>query len=169
MCFLSVFLAWPPRRWLVALVSGLGTFLLLGLSAAVIPNPVFGRAIPPTAWATDVLVLTSILAGLLTATYVRSASVPSDTDQRPAREGIVGGALTYFAIGCPVCNKLVLVALGATGAVQFFAPIQPYLAAAGLLVLAWALYVRLRGEAQCAWKPPVEMGADADESERALQ
>ena len=58
--------------------------------------------------------------------------------------------LSYLAIGCPVCNKLVLVALGSTGAVQFFAPIQPYLALAGVGVLGWALVVRLRGEMTCA-------------------
>lgn len=169
MCFVSVFLAWPFRRWVVAFASALGTFLLLGLTTAVISNPVFGREIAPTPWAMDVLVLTSTLSGLLVATYVRTPAVPTETDERPVREGIIGGALTYFAIGCPVCNKLVLVALGATGAVQLFAPIQPYLAAAGLLVLTWALYVRLRGEARCAWRPPVESDSESDQSESVMQ
>lgn len=104
----------------------------------------------------DVLVLTSILAGLLAATYFRNLSAPVDDDERPARKGFVGGILAYLAIGCPACNKLVIVALGSTGAIQVFAPIQPYLAAAGLLVLVWALYVRLRGEATCAWQPPID-------------
>ncbi|HEX6888889.1 MAG TPA: hypothetical protein VF143_12360, partial [Candidatus Nanopelagicales bacterium] len=68
----------------------------------------------------------------------------------------LGGLLAYLAIGCPVCNKVVLIALGATGAVRIFAPVQPYLAALGLIALAWALVVRLRGELACSLgtRPP---------------
>ncbi len=148
-CPLSAFATWSLRRWVVAATVAVATFLLLGLSTAVIPNPVFGRSIPPTSWALNVLIATSVLTGLLTATYV-SATAPSGIDKR----GSVGALLAYLAIGCPVCNKLALVALGATGAVQVFAPMQPYLAAAGILALLWALAIRLRGEMSCAWVPP---------------
>lgn len=157
-CFLSTFLTWSLRRWVAALIVGGATYLLLGLVTAVIPNPVFGRSIPPTDWAAGVLLITSVLTGLLVATYVRNdgpapvrpAVVEPMADGRQAKRGAIGAALAYFAIGCPVCNKLVLIALGSTGAVQFFAPVQPYLAVAGIVVLAWALITRLRGEMTCA-------------------
>lgn len=158
-CFLGTLLTWSVRRWLVAAAVSLGTFLVLGLPTAVIANPVFGRTIAPTPWAMNVLIATSVLAGLLTATYVRndgpalirSRSVPDVVpDPRAARRGAFGGLLAYLAIGCPVCNKVVLIALGATGAVRVFAPVQPYLAVAGLVALAWALVVRLRGELACS-------------------
>lgn len=152
MCLLSAFLSWTPRRWLVAAGVALLTFAALGLSTAVIPNPVFGRSIAPTDWAMEVLVITSVLTGLLTATYVATGAAAQGLDRR----GTVGALLSYFAIGCPVCNKLVLIALGTTGAVQFFAPVQPYLAVAGIVVLAWALLVRLRGEMVCAYVPPAD-------------
>jgi hypothetical protein len=106
----------------------------------------------------NVLIATSVLAGLLTSTYVRNsgpALVRSDNAPDPvagprtARKGAIGGLLAYLAIGCPVCNKVVLIALGTTGAVRIFAPVQPYLAALGLIALAWALVVRLRGELTC--------------------
>ena len=156
--FLAAFLTWSARRWAAAFVAGLATFLALGAASAVIPNPVFGRSIPPTDWAMGVLIATSVLSGLLVATYVRNsgpASVQTTAQvplpgERTARGGVIGGALAYFAIGCPVCNKLVLIALGSTGAVQFFAPIQPYRAAVGVGVVAWALQVRRRGELSCA-------------------
>jgi hypothetical protein len=136
------------------------TFAVLGLSTAVIPNPIFGRSIAPTDWAMEVLIATSILTGLLTATYVSTGSAPEGLDRR----GTVGALLSYFAIGCPVCNKLVLIALGTTGAVQFFAPIQPYLAVAGVAVLGWALIVRLRGEMTCSFTPMIdeELSQEAD-------
>lgn len=164
-CFLATLLTWRPRRWAAAAIVALGTFLVLGLPTAVIPNPVFGREIPPTDWAFEVLVITSVLSGLLFATYVRNDSVRDDAagndpgsndttalprNERAARGGAVGAFLAYLAIGCPVCNKLVLIALGSTGAVQFFAPVQPYLGAIGIAVLAVALIVRLRGELVCS-------------------
>lgn len=152
-CPLSAFATWGPKRWLTAAIVAAGTFLVLGLSTAVIANPVFGRSIPPTDWAMEVLVATSILTGLLTATYV--SATPNGID----RKGTLGAFLSYLAIGCPVCNKLALIALGASGAVRIFAPMQPYLAAAGLLFLGWALMVRLRGEMTCAWSAPAEVSA----------
>jgi hypothetical protein len=83
---------------------------------------------------------------MLVATYVRQ---PSGVD-RPARAGGLGGALAFFAVGCPVCNKLVVVALGASGALRWFEPIQPFLAGASIALLAVALRARLRGELACS-------------------
>jgi hypothetical protein len=53
-------------------------------------------------------------------------------------------------VGCPVCNKIALIALGTTGAMQYFAPVQPYLALFGILFLLYALQKRLVGESMCA-------------------
>lgn len=159
-CPLTAFASWTLRRWLVAAGVALLTFVALGLSTAIIPNPVFGRSIPPTDWAMEVLIVTSVLTGLLTATYVSTGAPAQGLDRR----GTVGALLAYFAIGCPVCNKLVLIALGTTGAVQFFAPVQPYLAVAGLVVLAWALMVRLRGEMTCAFTPKAMEQPERDDT-----
>lgn len=148
-CPLSAFATWTVRQWLTALGVGLLTFLALGLSAAVIPNPVFGRSVPPTDWAMETLIVTSVLTGLLTATYVNNTR-----QEGLDRRGTLGALLAYFAIGCPVCNKLVLIALGTTGALNIFAPIQPYLAVAGIGVLVWALAIRLRGQMSCALPTP---------------
>lgn len=141
--------SWTPTHWLVASLGGATTFLALGLPTDVIDNPVFGRAIDETPWAMPVLVVTSVLAGLLLGTYVNAR--PFD---RAAKSGSFGGLLAYFAIGCPVCNKLVLLALGTTGAVNYFEPIQPYLAALGIVALAYAFHKRITTADSCdlpAW------------------
>jgi len=143
-CPLTAFAQWSLRRWLVAGAVAAATYLALGLSTAVIPNPVFGRSIEPTSWAMEVLVATAALTGLLTATYVNDGQT-----QGLDKRGTLGAFLSYLAIGCPVCNKIALIALGSTGALQFFAPVQPYLALVGLGLLAWALAIRLRGEMTC--------------------
>lgn len=151
--------AWPARRWGIATAAGIATALLVALPTAVIPNPVFGRAIEVTWWSYPTVIITGVLGGLLLATYVADrAAVPSDVadeaggDVEPDRAmtlGAVGGIVSFFAVGCPVCNKLVLLALGATGAVSWFAPVQPFLALASMALMAWALRARLRAGVSC--------------------
>lgn len=136
---------WTRKNWVTAFLGGLATFLVIGVPTDVIDNPVFGREIDETPWAMPVLVTTAVLSGLLLATYVNT-----DRFDRSAKSGTVGGMLAYFAVGCPVCNKLVLLALGTTGAVNYFEPVQPYLAALGIVALAWALRQRLRNAVACA-------------------
>ena len=63
---------------------------------------------------------------------------------------MAGTLLSFFAVGCPVCNKLVLLALGTSGAMSFFAPLQPILAVASIGLMAYAVRTRLRGEVACA-------------------
>jgi hypothetical protein len=150
-CLTAVML-WPAKRWVAAITAAVATFFIIGIPTAVIENPVFGRAVGVTAWSIPVLIATSILSGMLFATYVRMDAVI--TDESSAKVGSIGGFLAYLAVGCPVCNKLVLIALGSTGAIQYFGPVQPYLGAAGLLLLMYALRKRLVNEAQCSLPKP---------------
>ncbi len=139
---------WPGRRWWFALGTAVATFLFIAIPTDLIPNPVFGRDIPPTAWSWWVLGLSSILAGLVAATYV--ATPEEARTEREGKLGMAGGIITFFAVGCPVCNKLVLLALGYTGAIQWFEPVQPYLAAGAIGLLGWAFVARVRKENACA-------------------
>ena len=140
--------AWSSRRWAAAVISGAATFLFIAYSTALIENPIFGRSIAPTSWAMPIAIVSSILSGLLLATYVRGDSPAQE--ETSIKIGTLGGMATFFAVGCPVCNKLVLLALGASGAVQWFAPFQPFLAAIGIGLLAYALEQRLAKEFACS-------------------
>lgn len=125
------------RRVGIAVGVALFTLLVIAIPTDLIPNPVFGRQVEPTAWAWPVAILTAVLAGVLIA-------LPRPTSCRPAtRTGIIGGGLAYLAVGCPTCNHLVVLALGATGALTWFAPIQPYLALIALAILAGAIAHRI--------------------------
>jgi hypothetical protein len=97
---------WPARRWATAIAVAIATFFIIGITTAVIANPVFGRAVGVTPWSVPVLIATSVLSGMLFATYVRMDAVI--TDESSAKVGSIGGFLAYLAVGCPVCNKLVL-------------------------------------------------------------
>jgi len=151
---------WQSRRWVIALASGTAYLLAVAIPTDLVNTPVFSREIPPNWWSWPALVLSSALTGLLTSTYVAATPSPTvDTDQaghteRAARGGFAGGLLTFFAVGCPVCNKLALLALGYGGAITWFEPFQPVLQAVGIALLAWALRDRLRGSVACPVRLP---------------
>jgi hypothetical protein len=144
---------WSPRRWSVSAAAAVVTALVVAVPTAMLPTPVFGREIPTMWWAWPTLALTAVLGGMLVATYVREPGTPAPASDGLDRRGTVGGLLSFFAVGCPVCNKVALVALGYTGALQWFAPVQPVLAVAGVVLLGWALRTRLRGQLSCAVAP----------------
>ena len=145
--------SWSGRHLLVAGGAAVLVALAIGLPTDVIPNPVFGRPVPVTWWSYPTLLITAVLGGLLAATYVdHGSTAPATLDDvdAPTRRGGMAGMLSFFAVGCPVCNKLVVVALGTTGARQWFEPVQPALAIASIVLLAWALRARLRSATVCS-------------------
>ena len=76
---------------------------------------------------------------------------PVPGDERAGALGTVAGLGAFLAIGCPVCNKLALILLGTSGALTIWAPLQPVLGVASLVLLvgtlAWRLRIRARGGA----------------------
>lgn len=141
--------AWATRQWVVAVVSAVLIALMMGLATAIIDNPLFVRMISTPWWAYPVWIASAVLLGLLVGTYVaphRQAETASSSDQR---RGLGGMLLAWFAVGCPTCNMLVVLALGAGGAVTWFQPLQPVLAAASLALLVVALRSRLRNATSC--------------------
>ncbi|MDP2349767.1 MAG: hypothetical protein Q8M74_01255 [Chloroflexota bacterium] len=153
-------LAWA----LVALVG-------YGMVSAIIPNPVFGRQIPPEAFAIAVWLLSSPLIGIVGATYTAPMPatiaraivftpmapiaavqpVEAGEERRSSTLGTLGSLGAFLAIGCPICNKLALMLLGTSGALSIWAPIQPVLGAGSLVLLAvtaaWRIRLRIRGGA----------------------
>jgi len=143
---------WRARHWATAVAAGVLVLLAVGLPSDVIPNPVFGRPVEVTWWSYPVLVVTAVLGGLLVATYVTDPAPATADDEidRPGKIGGLAGLLSFFAIGCPTCNKLVLIAVGSSGALDWFAPAQPLLAIASVVLLAWALRARLNSVGSCS-------------------
>ena len=159
-------LATIDRRFVLhAALWAAASLLAFGLVAAIIPNPVFGREVPPQPFAIVVWLASAPLMGLLGATYSttappgsRALSVPLPVGPAAGLAGRDGSTLgtvasfgAFLAIGCPVCNKIALVLLGAGGALTIFAPLQPVIGAASLVLLAgtlaWRFRLRTRGGA----------------------
>jgi hypothetical protein len=183
-----------PRFLAWAALGTVGSLLAFGVVSAIIPNPVFGREIPPEPFAIVVWLASAPLMGVILATYVvpppavgvalgagpsvapgasvaaaaagppagpspapgstnpvASSPAADPVEDRRSLLGYAGGFAAFLAIGCPVCNKIILVALGTTGALTIWAPLQPLIGAASLVLLAgtlaWRLRVRARGGA----------------------
>lgn len=131
------------RAVVAAVIGALATAVLVGVPTDVIPNGLFGRMEPVQGYAVAVLVATSVLSGLLVATWL-GIEASTCRARGGGTAGTTGALLAWLAIGCPVCNKLVLLALGTSGALTWFAPLQPWLAAASLALLAATLAWRIR-------------------------
>lgn len=140
------------RRAVVGVLAAVVVALLIGIPTGIIETPWYSRMTPVLWWNYPVWALSSLLTGGLAATYLRDASVPI-----PMTEGgktFTGTMLSLLAVGCPICNKLVVLALGVSGALTWFAPIQPLLALASLGLLAGALWARRRAAVACRLRSP---------------
>jgi len=114
--------------------------LAVGMVTGIVSNRWFERKVPADAWNVLALVGPAVLFGLLLATY----AVPWPEGCRVSGRAGAGGVLSFLAAGCPLCNKLVVLALGASGALEVFRPLQPLLGLLSLILLGVALSARLR-------------------------
>lgn len=157
--------SWQARQVIAGVIAALLVALVTGFATVLIPNDLFTRDIPPTWWDHPVWITTSILSGVLIATYVRpdNSATPKETStaananaqhestrqERSGKIGMLGGFLAWFAVGCPVCNKIALLVLGYSGALTWFAPFQPVLAVSAMLLTGVAVIWRLKGQVAC--------------------
>ena len=140
--------SWTRRHALVAVLAALITAVVIGVPTDIIRTPFYTRMTPVLWWNYPVWAVTAVLEGLLCATYVRTTAEPRTAPL------LGGGLLATLAVGCPVCNKLVVLALGVSGALTYFAPLQPVLALSSLALLAYALRTRLKTAVACAVRRP---------------
>jgi hypothetical protein len=133
---------WSVMRFAGVSVVATGAYLLVvGLVTAVIANPLFERITPVTISNSIFLIIPALLFGPLVGSYV--VPLPTTTCD-VSRRTFVGALLSFLAVGCPLCNKLVVLLLGAAGVLTYFEPIQPVLGVVSVALLGYALWVRLR-------------------------
>ena len=145
---LSSLALWPTRRWLVAALVAVLAALLIGVPTGIVETSFYTRMTPVTWWNYPVWALTALLVGLTAATYVRDGNSGSRAPDR-SRRTLGATLLSTFAVGCPICNKLVVALVGVSGAINYWAPLQPILGVLSVALIAGALVVRLRGAAAC--------------------
>lgn len=126
----------PSRlRVIKGMLVGLLVLAFVGTVTALWPNPLFARMTPSGTTETVLLTLGAALIGVFTA--VRRPACP-------ARRVGLGGVLGFLGIACPVCNKLLVLLLGAPILMTYYEPIRLHVAAAGVLLLAIAVMREFR-------------------------
>jgi hypothetical protein len=118
------------RRLLLSAGVAVGSFAALGTVSALWDNPLFIRMTPAGGVEVGLLFLLSL--GLGAYVGVRRSCGPDNTAS-------AGGVLGFLGIACPVCNKLLLLLFGGELLLTYFEPVRVYVAAAGALLVGWAL------------------------------
>ena len=140
--------AWPhtarallaPKPLGVGLLASIGSGVLQAIPTAIIPNPLFVRMTPVRGQDYVFLVVSSALIGLIFATF----ALPRTTASCQNR-AVGGGLLSTLAIGCPICNHLVVALIGISGALTYWAPLQPLVGVTAIAILLWTLHRRMQG------------------------
>lgn len=134
---IRVQLGW--RYLLLSLLAAVAIAVMLAIPTAIIDNSFFSRMTPVEPEQYTFWILTSLLSGALIGTYLLPA-----LRHGVASQSAGAGLLGVFAVGCPVCNKLVVGLVGTSGALDYFAPIQPLIGLAAVGLAGWALWIRFR-------------------------
>ena len=150
---LQSILRWPTRRWVVMFGTTGLALLLIGVPTVMVPSSFFSRMTPTVWWEYPFWMAAGLLTGLIGATFVRLPTAGSTAEGAGLTATASGGLLSAFAVGCPVCNKLVVALIGVSGALQIWAPLQPLLGVASVALLLLALRRRLTGELACPVVP----------------
>lgn len=143
-------------RMSVGALTALVVALVIGIPTGIIETPFYTRMTPVLWWNYPVWATSAALTGALAATYVRQPAATAQETQ--GAKTFLGNMLALIAVGCPICNKLVVMALGVSGALTWFAPAQPFLAAGSLALLGYALRQRLRRARACRVQPQQSEG-----------
>jgi hypothetical protein len=134
----AMFNLYTGKSWAVAALAAVLGLVVIGLPTAIYENPFFVRMTPVRPQDYVIWALSAALIGLIVGSYFVARSTSGDG------KVVSGGLLSVIAVGCPTCNKLVVLLLGTSGALNIFAPLQLYVGIASVFLLAWTLLHRAR-------------------------
>lgn len=120
----------------IAIVAGLA----IGIPSDLIDTRFFGRPVATRPIDYVILAVTVALIGLILA--IRP-DAPPEVNAAQQTRAMWGGFVSFLAVGCPVCNQLVVGLIGVSGALSWWAPVQPIVGLAAVALLVYALRQRL--------------------------
>ena len=144
----------PAITWLRAIPYAAVAALLIGIPSDLIDTPVFGRPVPTRSIDYVILAITAALIGLIFAIRIPDDPAPDD-DTKP----VWGGFVSFLAVGCPVCNQAVVALVGTSGALSWWAPVQPVVGLLAIGILLYALARRLDTYQLTSCPIPVDIDA----------
>jgi hypothetical protein len=139
---------WSPRQWRTAVEAACVAFLAIGTVGQTLPWTASGRTFPIVWWNYVTLAASSLLIGLIVATFAVAGARRRSRAGGAASTGVAGTAAA-IAMACPVCNPIAIPLLGAGGIFAFLQPDRGLIALASVVILAFTLALRLRATASC--------------------
>jgi hypothetical protein len=130
--------ALPPVTWVRAIPYSMVAAVVIAIPSDLINTSFFGRPIEPKAIDFGILAITAALIGTIFAIRPEQLTVRDEQDQTRT---IWGGFVSFLAVGCPVCNQAVVALVGTSGALSWWAPVQPVV---GLLAIGLLLHTLRR-------------------------
>jgi hypothetical protein len=155
------------RFWSLSALYTAGSALLLGVPTRLVPNNLFSRIVPTSPqdyviWIVSALLLGPLLA-LMTLYPMPSPKTALGKRSLAGSGRVFGGAvLSFFSVGCPICNKVIVLLLGLGGAMTIFNPLRPFLGLASIGLLSVTLFLRLRVVRYGCSLPPQKTVADEE-------
>lgn len=134
----TVLRAFKPASWLAAVAAAGLAVVVIGVPTKLIANNWFVRMTPTRPQDYAFMAVSAALFGLIAGTFVLGRTSSHEYSV------VSGGFASFLAVGCPICNKLVVLALGVSGAMTYFAPAQLFIGLASIALLAWTLLLRAR-------------------------
>jgi uncharacterized membrane protein len=131
----------PPLTFVRAIPYALIAALMIGVPSDLIDTPLFGRPVATRPIDYVIWVITSALIGLVFA--IRLPASQSEAEERSDVRTAWGGFVSFLAVGCPVCNQAVVALIGTSGALSWWAPVQPLVGIVAIGLVLWALRTRL--------------------------
>jgi hypothetical protein len=130
----------PAATWLRAIPITVVAALVIAIPADLLDNRFFGRPVAPRPIDYVILAVTAGLIGLILAIRPPVSQITDSQERRTMWSGFV----SFLAVGCPVCNQAIVALVGTSGALSWWAPVQPVVGMFAVALLVWTLQQRLR-------------------------
>lgn len=131
----------PFATWPRAALYGAVAAVVIAVPSDLIDTPWFGRPIDTKPIDYVILAITSALIGLI---FAIRPGVNTAAGESQETTTVWGGFVSFLAVGCPVCNQAVVALVGTSGALSWWAPVQPIVGLAAVALLVFTLRKRLR-------------------------
>ena len=124
-----------PQFWLRTFFWSLVFATAIGVPTVLVDSPFFQRMTPSTWWNYVLWVASALLSGAIMALRKH----PGAQTCKVEGSAMGSGALAYLAVGCPICNKIVVAVLGVSGALNYFAAVQPLIGILSITLMVLTL------------------------------
>lgn len=125
----------------IGLLSFVGLVLLFGIPTALIPTQWFGRMTPARTLDYLFLLANSALLGAYIGLYYYEKSAITKRTDTLATSGSI---FNILAVGCPICNKVLVALLGFSAVLTYVEPARVWFGLASTALVSVALVTKAK-------------------------